>query len=92
MPTGEDEISLYLQRHYTFPSIHVERMVLRTDGFVSVHAGYAGGEFVTKPLIFQGENLHLNFATSAAGSIRVEIQDAKGNPLPGFSLEESPLI
>ena len=92
VPTGEDEISLYLQRHYTFPSIHVERMVLRTDGFVSVHAGYAGGEFVTKPLIFQGENLHLNFATSAAGSIRVEIQDATGNPLPGFALEESPLI
>ena len=47
---------------------------------------------MTKPLVFQGENLVLNFATSAAGSIRVEIQDAQGNPLPGFALEESPLI
>ena len=92
VPTGEDEISLYLQRHYTFPSIHVERMALRTDGFVSVHAGYFGGEMVTKPLIFKGENLVLNFASSAAGSIRIEIQDANRNPLPGFALEESPLI
>ncbi len=92
VPTGEDEVSLYLQRHYTFPSIHIERMALRTDGFVSVHASYLGGEMVTKPLLFQGDNLVLNYATSAAGSIRVEIQDAQGNPLPGFALAESPLI
>ena len=92
VPTADDEISLYVVRHYTSPSIHLERMTLRTDGFVSVNAGYSGGELVTKPLVFQGDNLVLNFATSAAGSIRVEIQDAKGNPLPGFALEESPLI
>ena len=47
---------------------------------------------VTKPLIFEGKTLVLNFSTSAAGSIRLEIQDAQGNPLPGFALEESPLI
>ncbi len=90
--TAPDEISLYLQRHYTFPSVHVQRMVLRTDGFASVHAGYAGGELLTKPLVFNGDNLVLNISTSAAGSIRVEIQDIQGNPLPGFALEESPLI
>ncbi len=90
--TAEDEISLYVQRHYTFPSVHVQRMVLRTDGFVSVNAGYSGGELVTKPLVFQGDDLILNYSTSAAGSIRVEIQDARGKPVPGFALEESPLI
>ena len=90
--TAADEISLYVQRHYTFPSVHVQRMVLRTDGFASVNAGYSGGEFVTKPLVFQGDNLILNYSTSAAGSIRIEIQDAKGRPVPGFALEESPLI
>lgn len=90
--TSADEISLYVVRDYTFPSDHLERMVLRTDGFVSVHADYAGGEFVSKPLVFEGGNLVLNYSTSAAGSIRVEIQDGRGNPLPGFSLLESPLI
>ncbi len=92
IPTAQDEISLYVQRHYTFPSVHVERLVTRTDGFASVHAGHPGGELVTKPLLFQGDNLVLNFATSAAGSIRLEIQDVQGNPLPGLALEESPLI
>ncbi len=79
-------------RHYKFPSIHMERMVLRTDGFVSLNAGYGGGEVVTKPLRFKGNNLVLNFATSAAGSIHIEIQDEAGRTLPGFSLEESPLV
>ena len=90
--TGDDEISLYVLRHYKFPSIHMERMVLRTDGFVSLNAGYGGGEVVTKPLTFKGNNLVLNFATSAAGSIHIEIQDEAGRPLPGFALEESPLV
>ena len=90
--TADDEISLYVSRNYTYPSNHMERFVLRTDGFVSLNAPYSGGEFVTRPLRFSGSELVLNYATSAAGSIRVEIQDAKGNPLPGFALEESPLI
>ena len=47
---------------------------------------------MTKPLTFKGSNLALNFATSAAGSIRIEIQDEAGRPLPGFALEESPLV
>ncbi|MCP4645074.1 MAG: hypothetical protein GY851_31820 [bacterium] len=32
--------------------------------------------------------LILNYATSAAGSLRCEIQDAEGNPIPGFSLDD----
>jgi len=32
--------------------------------------------------------LLLNFATSAAGSVRCEIQDAQGNPLPGFAMDD----
>ena len=92
LPTAGDEISIYVARHYTSPSAHLERMVLRTDGFASASAGYAGGELLTRPLVFQGNNLVLNFATSAAGSIHLEIQDAEGRPLPGFALEESPLI
>ena len=90
--TAPDELSLYVTRNLYSPSNHLERMVVRLDGFVSVHAGYRGGELVTKPLIFQGGNLVLNYATSAAGSLRVELQDGRGNPLPGFSLEESPVI
>jgi hypothetical protein len=90
--TGPDEISIYMERNYTFPSNQLERMVLRTDGFVSASAGQAGGELVTKPLVFSGSNLLLNYSTAAKGSIRIELQDANGYPLPGFALEDSPLV
>ena len=43
---------------------------------------------ITKPLKFKGSQLEINYSTSAAGGFRVEIQDGKGQPIPGFSLEE----
>jgi hypothetical protein len=55
----------------------------------TVAAGMEGGEFVTKPLRFDGSQLVINFSTSAAGSVRVEIQDADGTPLEGFALSDS---
>lgn len=67
--------------------------MLRKDGFVSLRAGYPGGEWTSKPLIFSGTELILNYSTSANGSIRVEIQDAAtGQPIPGFVLDDSPVI
>lgn len=90
VPTGENEMSLYVQRHYAQPSHHLQRLTLRSDGFVSVNAPYRGGEMVTRPLTFSGKQLTLNFATSAAGQIQVEIQDAAGRPIPGFTLADCP--
>lgn len=63
-----------------------------TDGFVSVNAGFAGGEFLTKPLVLKGGELELNYSTSAVGSVRVEIQDAHNRALPGYGLDECPEI
>lgn len=88
VPTGPHEMSLYVQRNYGQPTAYLERMTLRTDGFVSVHAPYDGGELLTKPLIFSGDRLSLNYSTSAAGGLRVEIQDATGQPVPGFTLAD----
>ena len=68
----------------------MRRYTLRIDGFVSVQAPLAGGEFTTKPLVFQGSKLVINFATSAAGSVQVEIQDQDGKPLEGFTLADCP--
>jgi len=78
--TSDTELSMFLTggRRYT----------LRPDGFVSVNAPLAGGEFVTQPLTFSGTQLELNYSTSAAGQIRVEIQDAYGKPSPGFALDD----
>lgn len=93
IPTGPAEISFYVTRHHLQATNHVQRVSLRTDGFVSVRAPHAGGEMQTVPLVFNGDKLQLNFATSAAGEIRVELQDEAGKPLPGFALEDcDPLI
>ena len=88
IPTGEGEMSLFVGRHRGQPSHHLARMTLRTDGFVSVHAPYKGGEMLSRPLRFVGQQLEINFATSAAGSLRVEIQDIDGRPIPGFTEDD----
>jgi hypothetical protein len=88
VPTGANEMSLYANQNYGQPTAHLRRYSLRLDGFACVAAPYTGGELRTKPLTFTGKELVLNFATSAAGGIRVEIQDAAGKPLPGHTLTD----
>lgn len=88
VPTSESEMSTYVQRNYGQDSHHLQRLALRTDGFVSVHAPYRGGVFVTKPLTFSGRELAINFATSAAGSVWIELQDAYGTAIEGFTRED----
>lgn len=85
IPVGESQMSFYINRNYGQDSAYLQRMILRLDGFASVHAPYAGGEMVTKPLRFTGSSLAINYATSAAGSIWVELCDAEGTPIPGFT-------
>lgn len=92
LQTGPEEMSLYYVTHYGHPDIELRRATLRLDGFVSVNAGYQGGSFTTIPLMFSGQTLVINYSTSAAGSIAVEIQDPNGKPIPGFSLKDCPPI
>ncbi len=93
-PGAPREMSLYAaEGSWHGKGNSLRRYTLRLDGFVSINAPLSGGELVTKPLNFTGDKLTLNFATSAAGDIRVELQDASGTPHPGFTLEDcSPLF
>ena len=86
--TGPAELSLYYMEHYKHPTCRLRRGTLRLDGFVSVNARWAGGEFVTHPLSFEGSELVINHSTSAAGSIRVEVQNEDGRPLDGFAMQD----
>ncbi len=81
------ELSLYVtERTAQETGAVLRRYSLRVDGFVSLHAPLIGGELITKPLIFSGSQLKLNVSTSAAGTVRIEIQDVNGQPFPGFAL------
>jgi hypothetical protein len=73
VPINDHEMSFYVVNHYPMPSQHLTRVVLRTDGFASARAGYEPGTLLTKLLTFDGSRLELNFATSAAGGVTVEI-------------------
>jgi hypothetical protein len=90
--TGPDEMSVYVNQDYAQPTAHLHRYSMRLDGFTSLSAPYKGGEAVTKPFTFTGKELEINYSTSAAGEIRFELQDEKGVPIPGFTLEDSQLI
>ena len=88
VPTGSDEMSIYVTTHHTVTDYHIRRYSLRTDGFASVHAPFAGGTMLTRPLVFSGRQLVANYSTSSVGSVRVEILDANGRVIPGYSLDE----
>jgi hypothetical protein len=90
VPANEREMFIYRLSHYAQPSCNMTRYRLRVDGFISVHAPYGGGEWISKPFSFSGNNLELNFETSAAGCLRVEIQDENGVPQAGYALADCP--
>jgi hypothetical protein len=89
IPGAPKELSLYsIEGYYRGTSNRVRRFTCRIDGFVSVNAPLAGGEMLTKPFVFAGGRLAINYSTSAAGSLRVELQDEGGLPVPGLALED----
>ncbi len=84
IPGEPNEISLYMPVNYRADNVILRRYALRLDGFFSWHCGFKPGKVITKPITFTGNTLLLNFATSALGSVRVQILDAEGNPLDGY--------
>lgn len=88
LQTGPRELSMYAMHNWRTDDTHIRRLSLRLDGFASVHGDYDGGTLITRPLVFEGSELEINFATSAVGSLRFELRDGSNNPLPGFGLQD----
>lgn len=85
-----DEISIFASEssHQSDYTSRLRRYTVRIDGFVSVQSNLAGGEFITRPLIFEGDDLAINFSGSAGSTVRVEIQDMLGYAIPEFSMDK----
>ncbi len=90
--TGPDELSLYWFEHNRLATNRLRRGTIRLDGFFSISSTDTAGTVTTRPLIFKGDRLIVNYASSAVGSLRFEFQDEAGVPFPGFSLEESDVL
>ena len=92
-PDSNTEMSIYVNKHTGYPSVHLQRYTLRYDGFISVRADDHQGWIVTKPLLFSEQaqkpvQLVINYTTSAIGNIYCEIQDIDGRAIEGFSLAQ----
>ena len=82
MPGADNEISMYLfENHFSDKSADLTRYTIRLDGFVSMHAGGRERVVVTKPFTFDGDELRINFATSARGYLYITVTAEDGTVL-----------
>ncbi len=78
----DPEISMFsIEGSHLGVPTKLNRYVIRLDGFVSRHATYATQKLVTKPIVFKGGELTINFSTSARGRIFVTVRDESGREL-----------
>lgn len=90
--TGPTEMSLYVNQDYAQPTAHLRRYSMRLDGFSSIRAPYKGGEVLTRPFTFTGNQLEINYETSAVGEIKFELLDHNNEHIPGFTMGDSEII
>ncbi len=65
----------------------LRRYEIRKDGFACIMAGGDEKVVITKPLVFEGSELHLNFSGSAYGYMYVDVLDENLNPISPESYE-----
>jgi hypothetical protein len=86
----EKEWSVYAKEaYYTGTGSRLRRFTYRPDGLVALNADANGGEAITRPIEFTGSRLIVNYKTAPKGWLRVELQDADGKPLSGFTAADS---
>lgn len=85
--TSPLEFSMYISENYRTKTSGIRRLSIRKYGFASIHAGFDEGTATTKPFEFTGNTLMINYSTSAAGHVVVELLDKNFN-----KLDESEII
>lgn len=75
LPGAPNELSMYAkENHWSGMPAELRRYSLRVDGFASRHGACRAQRLVTKPFVYAGKELSINFATSAAGSVRLRLR------------------
>ena len=85
---ADNELSLYISAdNLSQKNAKLYRYTSRIDGFVSYTAAYNTQKVVTKPLVFEGSRMLLNFTTSPGGYVFVRILDENGMEFPDILYE-----
>jgi len=79
-----DELWQYANCRMTGGGLATVRFTQRLDGFLSLDAGDEPGTFITRPFVFEGDELVLNVA--AEGSVKVGITNLPGMEVTGFNI------
>ena len=77
------EYSMYVGEGYRQKTIEFIRYTVRLDGFYSLRSDYDGGELVTDGVTL-GDEMYINFSTSALGSVRIAVCDMDGKLIDGY--------
>ena len=84
---GDDELALFtFDRHWSGLASNLNRYRIRQDGFISRKGSYAGQTVVTKPLVFSGSEMLVNFSTSARGRMFITIREECGRGIRSVEL------
>ncbi len=71
---SDPELSMFCKEDRPGQPTTLYRYSLRMDGFVAVRSGYEPKLLVTKPFVFTGAQLEVNFETSAAGYLKFTLR------------------
>ena len=84
---AEYELSMLVpENHWQGVAPEMHRYTIRLDGFAAISAGWQPKTAVTKNLVFSGDTMVLNFATSARGGLYITITDDDGNRIESGEL------
>ena len=84
MDGAPNELSFFIGEDFMSQNGDFIRYTVRLYGFFSWNAKFAGGEILTKPFTFKGNELELNFETGAMGTLIVTVCDEDGNEIEGY--------
>ncbi len=79
-----NELSLFLVENGWVGPKNLVRYTIRVDGFVSLHAGHKEEVIITKPFVYDGSELLINFATSSWGNMYFTLIDGDGNEYKSY--------
>lgn len=87
IPYAPNDLSMYAyDYHWAMSPAKLRRYTIRLDGFVSYNATYKPCKIVTKPFIFEGDELSINFATSAVGFVKIKLRDEEGRTINSIDM------
>ena len=93
-----DSLYFYVSGRYNSKPVHDSNFAtglaaLRRDGFVSMQAGTEEGHFISDAVTVNGNYLFVNVDVHRKkGKLLVEVLDAKGTPIPGFTKKDCSIL